>query len=91
MKALPEPLQAYKQTPVFTEDTVPSGLLRSHRTKDAVWGRIIVLEGRLEYTINEPVEEIILLDQETPGVIEPTVLHAVKPLGPVRFYVEFYR
>lgn len=91
MKALPQQVQPYKQTPVFTEDTVPGGLLRSHRTKDSVWGKIVVLEGRLEYTIDEPTEEVLVLDQETPGVIEPTILHAVKPLGAVRFYVEFYR
>jgi hypothetical protein len=24
------------------------------------------------------------------GVVEPMVLHQVKPLGKVRFYVEFY-
>lgn len=91
MKALPEHMKPYQRTPVFTEDTVPDGLLRSHRTKDSVWGKIVVLEGRLEYTINEPTEEVLVLDEGTPGVVEPTILHAVKPLGAVRFYVEFYR
>lgn len=90
MVKLPGEVQSYKQTPVFTEASVPDGLLRSHRTKASVWGKIVVLEGRLEYTINEPEEEVHILDQDTPGIIEPTVLHAVKPLGPVRFYVEFY-
>ena len=36
-------------------------------------------------------KEIILLNAETIGVVEPTVRHEVKPRGKVRFYVEFYR
>ena len=26
-----------------------------------------------------------------PGVVEPTILHHVAPVGPVRFHVEFLR
>lgn len=89
MKSLPENVTPYKQTPEFTEITVPNGLLNSHQTKEAVWGKIVILEGQLQYKIIEP-EEIILLDVNNHGVVEPTVLHEVKPLGKVRFYVEFY-
>lgn len=91
MKALPNNVSPYKRTPEFTEDTVPAGLLRAHQTKGSVWAKIVVLEGRLQYTINEPEKEVTVLDSNTFGVIEPTVLHEVKPLGPVRFYVEFHR
>lgn len=90
MKSLPPDVVAYKQTPEFNENTIPPGLLKDHQTKEGVWGRIVVLEGRLQYTINDP-HEVIVLDANTVGVVEPTVLHAVKPLGPVRFYVEFNR
>ena len=90
MKLLPDNVVAYKRTPEFTEETVPSGLLHSHQTKASVWGKIVVLEGQLRYSISEP-EEVILLDQNVYGVVEPAVLHEVKPLGKVRFYVEFYR
>ena len=31
------------------------------------------------------------LDADHPGVIEPRVTHRVRPLGRVRFYIEFYR
>ena len=91
MKTLPNDVSPYKRTPEFTEDTVPAGLLRAHQTKDSVWAKIVVLEGKLQYTINEPEKEVTILDSNTFGVIEPTVLHEVKPLGPVRFYVEFHR
>jgi tellurite resistance-related uncharacterized protein len=91
MKLLPADVAPYKQTPEFTETTVPAGLLKAHQTKADVWGKIVVLEGQLEYTINEPQEEVQLLDCHTFGVVEPQVLHQVKPLGQVRFFVEFYR
>ncbi len=89
MKSLPENVVAYKKTPEFNESTIPNGLLNNHQTKVGVWGKIVVLEGRLLYTINVS-KEAIELDKSTFGVVEPGVLHQVKALGKVRFYVEFY-
>lgn len=91
MKQLPADVVPYKHTPEFTEETIPAGLLSAHQTKESVWARIVVLEGQLQYTINEPEREVIILSRERHGVVEPTVLHEVKPLGKVRFYVEFHR
>lgn len=91
MKHLPANVVAYKRTPEFTEDSVPAGLLHAHRTKESVWGKIVVLEGQLQYTILEPVNEVVILDEDTFGVVEPTIRHEVKPLDKVRFYVEFYK
>jgi tellurite resistance-related uncharacterized protein len=90
MKQIPEDVTAYKKTPVFTEDSVPNGLLNEHQTKEGVWGKIVVLEGKLLYTISTPEEENTL-DVDHFGVVEPAVIHQVKPLGKVAFYVEFYR
>ena len=90
MKKLPANVQPYKKTPIFSEETVPAGLLNEHQTKAGVWGKVVILEGCLQYTIVEP-EEIVTLDSSQFGVVEPTVLHHVKPLGLVKFYVEFYR
>jgi len=42
---LPPGLIAYKQTPVFDENTVPPALRREQRTKDNVWALVHVLEG----------------------------------------------
>lgn len=91
MKPLPDDVLAYKRTPEFTERTVPPGLLHEHRTKASVWAKIVVLEGRLQYTIHEPEHEVVILDPATFGVVEPAMRHEVKPLGTVRFYVEFHR
>lgn len=91
MKSLPENVSPYKRTPEFDELTVPKGLLHEHQTKAGVWGKIVVLEGELQYTINEPEPEVMVLNATRAGIVEPTIRHQVKPLGPVRFYVAFYR
>ncbi|MCR8923431.1 DUF1971 domain-containing protein [Dasania sp. GY-MA-18] len=91
MKDLPTDVVAYKKTPEFDENTVPKGLLKAHQTKEGVWGKIIILAGQLEYRILAPQNETLVLSPAQHGVVEPTMLHQVKPLGPVKFYVEFYQ
>ena len=91
MKGIPSNVSPYKRTPEFSEESVPAGLLNDHSTKEGVWGKIVVLEGLLEYTIQEPVQEKVELSAERYGVIEPKIKHHIKPLGSVRFFVEFYR
>jgi tellurite resistance-related uncharacterized protein len=91
---LPDDVQPYRRTDVFTETSVPKGLLKAHTTKEGAWGLIHVLEGRLAYRIGDPRRprsEIVLTPDTAPGVVEPTILHEVEPLGPVRFFVEFHR
>ncbi|MEH6347584.1 MAG: DUF1971 domain-containing protein [Bermanella sp.] len=91
MKDLPNNLEAYKRTPEFNENSVPKGLLKAHQTKQGVWGKIVILEGELEYSINAANNEVLVLSSDKYGVVEPEVFHQVKPVGKVRFYVEFYR
>ena len=91
MKSLPADCVAYKRTPEFDEQSVPSGLLNAHQTKTGTWAKIVVLQGELAYRIMPPNEAYHLLNPSSVGVVEPGVLHEVKPIGSVRFYVEFYR
>ena len=87
---IPEGCKSYKKTPVFTEETVPAGLLNDHATKAGVWGLLTVLEGSLEYVIpSKNHKKTVTPDIQ--AVIEPEILHHVKPLGLVRFFVEFWR
>jgi len=91
---MPPDVSPYSRTQDFTETTVPQALLKAHTTKAGAWALIHVLEGRLVYRIEDPrrpAAEQVLTAQTSPGVVEPTILHAVEPLGPVRFYVEFHR
>lgn len=90
MQALSDAVSYYKRTPEFTRETIPKGFCKAHQTKESVWGKIVVTEGQLEYTI-DATDEVVVLDPDTPGIIEPAVLHRVVPLGEVRFHVEFYR
>ena len=88
MARVPEDAKPYKQTARFTEATVPSGLLADHRLKPGVWGHVVVEEGKLEYTCDRGV---FVLKPGVVGVVEPEVVHHVRPVGNVVFYVEFLK
>jgi len=91
MKQLPSHVTRYKSTPEFTEHTVPKGLLKDHKTKQGVWGLILVHKGQIEYKITEPEEQSVYLSSDLAGVVEPAIAPYIKPLAEVRFHVEFYR
>ena len=91
---LPTHLHSYKRTPSFTEATVPAGLLGEHATKDGVWGLIHVEKGQLRYVLADPrrgASSVLITAHSPPGVVEPTIVHRLQPVGAVRFYVEFFR
>lgn len=90
MKDLPEHVRVYRRTPDFDETSIPAGLRKDHRTAAGVWGIIRVSAGSLLYRISETGEETVLTP-DTPGIVEPEVLHSVTPLGPVSFHVAFCR
>jgi len=91
---IPDGLESYSSTPTFTEENIPAGLRRDHSTKAGSWGLIHVEHGTLRYSVTDPRRiptEIDLIPAAEPGVVEPTILHHVEPLGAVRFHVEFLR
>ena len=85
----PSTLVSYKRTDTFTEDTVPSGLKDTHTTKGGVWALIRILEGELQFQVEGAAPEI--LSRSNPGLVEPEVPHHIETLGPVKFYIEFFR
>ncbi len=85
---LPDGIQPYRRTPVFTEATMPAGLKADHSTKRGIWGLVTVLEGQLRLTFLDTGEHH-LLDAAHPGVVSPQRLHRAEPLGPVRFTIDF--
>ena len=87
---LPEHFIAYKQTPMFSEESLPEGLKKDHSTKTGVWAKIIVTEGKLLYRV-AALDTEMELSRNQAGIVVPEVLHCVEPLGAVRFFVEFYR
>lgn len=84
-------MQPYKRTPEFTQESIPAGLQSGHNTKAGTWAKIVVLEGSLHYRILSDPPEDNILSPEFPGIVEERVKHEVKPMGAVRFFVEFYR
>ena len=86
----PEGLTAYKRTPEFNEARTPAALTRDHATKEGVWGRLHVLEGRLRFIDQEGGGETVL----APGIHEvifPGRLHHIARMGALRFFIEFCR
>lgn len=88
---LPEGAQPYRETPEFTEQSIPRGLLAHHSTKTGVWGRICVREGELSYCIEDDPSLDQVLTPERVGIVVPERRHRVAPIGAVRFKVQFLR
>ena len=86
----PENFIPYKKTPVFSEESLPSGLKNDHSTKVGIWGKIIVIEGRIQYCVTSLNTDVELSPGE-PGIVLPEIIHSVTPLDMVKFYVEFYK
>lgn len=92
--SLPSDVQFLRRTEEFTADTIPNALRKDHTTKAGTWALIQVSEGALRYEITDhrrPARSGILKPGDPPGIVEPTILHHVEPIGPVRFHVEFLR
>lgn len=88
--ALPSGLTLVRTTKMFTDETVPDGLLTAHRLAPGVWGRLRVEAGPVVFVLEDSQERRSL----GPGdaqVIEPDVAHHVEPGEGARFVVEFHR
>jgi tellurite methyltransferase len=95
MPRIPGTALEYKRTPTFDKSTTPAGLLRSHTTKEGVWGEVVVVAGRVLYVI-EPVIEpeegaSFVLKPGVTGTIAPLVPHHVDPEDDAKFFVRFLR
>jgi len=91
MITLPDHVQKYAESPIFTEETVPQKLTSIHDTKAGVWGRLIVIEGQLDFIIPGPPQITRPLDVNTAAIIEPQRPHFVSLKGPVKFKIEFWK
>lgn len=92
MPVLPQNIEAYSKTKVFTHETVPAGLQSNHSTKAGTWGVLHIVSGELQYHITEEGSEAQFeLNKEFNGIIKPEQIHHIVVSGPVEFYVEFCR
>ncbi len=86
---LPGNLRLVRTSPVWDEDSIPAGLRRAHRVAGGTWGRIVVQEGRLRFSMATEPPLTVEMGPGDNQPIPPDVEHEVLPLGPVRFSVEF--
>ncbi|MDE3086603.1 MAG: DUF3565 domain-containing protein [Acidobacteriota bacterium] len=86
---LPDGLVVVRVAGPFDETTVPAGLRRAHRVAGGTWGRLVVLEGLVGFTLEtEPRLERQLAAGDDQA-IPPAVDHHLLIDGPVRLRVEF--
>jgi tellurite resistance-related uncharacterized protein len=87
---MPDDFAAYRKTAEFTEKTIPKSLLHDHSTRPGVWGKIHVIEGKLIYRV-DALGAKYEISPGLPGIVIPEITHHIEPVGPVTFFVEFYR
>ena len=93
-ESLPDGTVFQRRTADFTADSVPAALLKDHDTKAGTWALIRVTEGALRYGITDerrPASSTVLTPDGAPGIVEPTILHHIAPIGEVVFHFEFRR
>lgn len=91
MPRLPPNAVVYKETAIFDEHSVPNALLASHTLRSNTWGRIVVLDGRVDYAIEGEAPLAFVLRAGVDGGIAPEQPHHVKPQAGARFKACFLR
>lgn len=86
---MPDGLVVVRVAGPFDEATVPAGLRRAHRMAAGTWGRLVVTEGTVGFTLETgpPTERRLVAGDDQP--IPPAVDHHLIVHGPVRLRVEF--
>ena len=90
MSALPDTVDKYSQSRVFTETTTPANFQKHHQTRPGVWGKLVMERGAMQFEWEGDEAALSLAAGDT-VVIPPETPHRVILDGPVRFFVEFYR
>ena len=90
-RALPDGVEKYAESPLFSAETVPASLQRAHRTKDGTYGRLKVIEGAVSYYLTDQDAPLATIRAGSDFVILPTEEHFVRVSDDVRFLVEFCR
>ena len=91
MPRLPPRAVVYKQTAIFDEQSVPQGLLNTHDLRAGTWGQIVLMQGRLDYVIEEPLPLTVVLRPGVDGVVAPECRHHVRLHAGAQFQVRFLR
>ena len=90
-RALPDDAESYRQTKVFTAQTVPRSLLAQHSTKAGTWGLIHVHAGRVEYFLEGEETPLATVPTGSSFVVLPQEVHFVRLSDDAEFSVEFHK
>ena len=88
---LPDDVRLTRTSPLWTESTVPAGLLSAHRIADGVWGRLVVSAGELTLVFEDDPDGAHPLAAGDSAIIPPARPHHVVLDGRVEFSIEFHR
>ncbi len=88
---LPNGLVHQRTTDIFSNETVPAGLLRAHRVADGVWGLLVVHSGSVVFVFEDEPDEPNLIEAGDHMVIPPARLHHIELDEPTTFAIEFHR
>ena len=87
---LPDDVEYVRTTPRFTRDSVPGGLLATHRVAAATWGVLTVHAGTVRFVFDDQPDER-LLQTGNAQVIPPLRPHHVVVDDAASFDIAFYR
>lgn len=85
---LPSGVVFVRSTDLFTQVSVPKGLLGDHRVAGNTWGRLVVESGALSFCLTDG--KCARIGAGDTVLIPPDVPHRVELSGPVEFRVEFH-
>lgn len=85
----PEAVRLVRTSPEWDELTLPPGLRRAHQLATATWGRLVVHEGTLRFSMDGALS-VELRPGSPAQVIPPGIPHEVEPLGHVRLSIDFF-
>lgn len=91
LHAMPQGLESYRLSPMFTHETLPAALQAAHTTKAGTWGLLRVHGGALVFTLDLQPPCTILLKAGDQLVIEPQVPHHVVFVEPGSCQIAFWR
>ncbi|MCY6412719.1 SAM-dependent methyltransferase TehB [Acinetobacter sp. VNH17] len=76
-----ENLVCYKQMPIWTHDTIPSGFQKAHNTKLGTWARLHILKGQVQFAMlneaGETISEHSFSREQQPPFIPPQAWHKI--------------
>lgn len=87
----PEVIRRVRSSPEWDEHSLPPGLRRAHQLATGTWGKLIVREGVLRFSMSGPPPLSVDLGPGSPAQpIPPGMHHEVEPVGHVRFLIDFF-